>query len=161
MHGGSLRIFVQHDSHVVDDTVIIFREEETRMGVGTTKFYQDFASRAGVIQSQIHDQLGEFKAKGQRVAAYGAAAKGSTLLNFCGLTVEDIEFVVDRSPYKQGKLMPGAHVPVVPAEELAKRAPEVTLLLAWNFADEILDQQAAYRAAGGKFLIPIPEVRMV
>ncbi len=161
MHGGSLRIFVRHDSHVVDDAVIIFREEERRMGVGTTKFYQDFAIRAGVIQSQIYDQLGEFKAKGQRVAAYGAAAKGSTLLNFCGLTVEDIEFVVDRSPYKQGKLMPGAHVPVVPAEELVKRAPEVTLLLAWNFADEILDQQAAYREAGGKFLIPIPEVRMV
>jgi hypothetical protein len=95
------------------------------------------------------------------VAAYGAAAKGSTFLNFCGLTDKDIEFVVDRSPYKQGKLMPGAHVPVMPTEELAKRAPEVTLLLAWNFSDEILEQQAAYREAGGKFLISIPEVQLV
>jgi len=161
MHGGSLRIFVRHDSHTADETVTSLREEEVRLGVGNTPFYQDFASKAEAIRNQVHDQLSEFKAEGQRVAAYGAAAKGSTFLNFCGLTVEDIEFVVDRSPHKQGKLMPGAHVPVVPTEELAKRSPSATLLLAWNFADEILDQQAAYRVAGGKFLIPIPEVRLV
>ena len=117
MHGGSLRIFVRHDSHTADETVTSLREEEVRLGVGNTPFYQDFASKAEAIRNQVHDQLSEFKAEGQRVAAYGAAAKGSTFLNFCGLTVEDIEFVVDRSPHKQGKLMPGAHVPVVPTEE--------------------------------------------
>ena len=160
MHGGSLRIFVRHDSHRADETVASLREEEVRLGVGSTAFYQDFASKAEVTRSQVHDQFREFKAKGQRVAAYGAAAKGSTFLNFCGLTVEDIEFVVDRSPHKQGKLMPGTLIPILSCEELGNRAPEVTLLLAWNFADEILGQQAGYREAGGKFLIPIPEVRL-
>ena len=101
------------------------------------------------------------KSEGITLAAYGAAAKGSTLMNFCGLTAGDFAFVADRSPHKQGKLMPGSHVPIVPAEELAKRQPDVTLLLAWNFSDEILSQQQAYRAAGGKFLIPIPEVSLV
>ena len=160
MHGGSLRIFVRHDSHRADETVASLREEEVRLGVGNTAFYQDFAAKAESTRSQVRDQLSEFKAKGQRVAAYGAAAKGSTFLNFCGLTVEDIEFVVDRSPHKQGKLMPGVHIPILSCEELGNRAPEVTLLLAWNFADEILGQQAGYREAGGKFLIPIPEVRL-
>jgi len=160
MHGGSLRIFVRHDSHRADETVTSLREEEVRLGVGSTAFYQDFASKAEATRSQVHDQFREFKAKGQRVAAYGAAAKGSTFLNFCELTVEDIEFVVDRSPHKQGKLMPGTLIPILSCEELGNRAPDVTLLLAWNFADEILGQQAGYREAGGKFLIPIPEVRL-
>jgi len=161
MHGGSLRIFVRHDSHRADETVARLREGEIRLGVGSTTFYRNFASGAEVTRRQIRAQLGDIRAKGQQVAAYGAAAKGSTFLNFCGFTDKDIEFVVDRSPYKQGKLMPGAHVPVMPTEELAKRAPEVTLLLAWNFSDEILEQQAAYREAGGKFLISIPEVQLV
>ena len=161
MHGGSLRIFVRHDSHTADETVAVFREEEAQLGVGSPIFYGDFASRAEVIRDQIHAQLGDLKVKGQRVAAYGAAAKGSTLLNFCGLTAADLEFVAERSQHKQGKLMPGAHIPIIPNEELANRAPEVTLLLAWNFADEILVQQSAYREAGGQFLIPIPEVRLV
>ena len=161
MHGGSLRIFVRHDLHAADETIGIFREEEARLGVGTTEFYRDFASRAGVIRDDIHAQLGELKVKGWRVAAYGAAAKGSTLLNFCGLTAADVEFVADRSQHKQDKLMPGTHVPIVTTKELANRAPDVTLLLAWNFADEILEQQSVYREAGGQFLIPIPEVRLV
>ena len=161
MHGGSLRIFVRHDSHTADETVAVFREEEAKLGVGSPIFYGNFASRAEVIRDQIHAQLGELKVKGQRVAAYGAAAKGSTLLNFCGLTAADLEFVAERSQHKQGKLMPGAHIPIIPNEELVNRAPEVTLLLAWNFADEILVQQSAYREAGGQFLIPIPEVRLV
>ena len=161
MHGGSLRIFVRHDSHTADETVSVFRGEEARLGVGSPIFYGNFASRAEVIRDQIHAQLGDLKVKGQRVAAYGAAAKGSTLLNFCGLTAADLEFVAERSQHKQGKLMPGAHIPIIPNEELVNRAPEVTLLLAWNFADEILVQQSAYREAGGQFLIPIPEVRLV
>jgi len=83
------------------------------------------------------------------------------MLNFCGITSKGIAFVADRSPHKHGKLTPGAHVPVVPAEDLVKLQPEVTLLLAWNFADEILSQQVVYRETGEKFLIPIPEVRMI
>jgi hypothetical protein len=99
--------------------------------------------------------------KGKSLAAYGASAKGSTLLNFCGLGKDLIQFVADRSPYKQGRLTPGTHIPIVPPDELEKRKPEYALLLTWNFAEEILAQQQAYRAAGGKFIIPIPEVKIV
>ena len=161
LHGGSLRIFVRHDSHTADETVAALREEENQLGVGSLAYYQDFTAKASAIRDQLREQINALKAEGKTLAAYGAAAKGSTLLNFCGITADDLAFVADRSPHKQGKLMPGAHVPIVPPEELADRAPDVTLLLAWNFADEILAQQQAYRNAGGKFLIPIPEVRLV
>ena len=161
LHGGSLRIFVQHDSHPADETVAALREEENQSGVGSLGYYQNFAANASAIRDPLRAQITALKAQGKTLAAYGAAAKGSTLLNFCGLTAADLAFVADRSPHKQGKLMPGAHVPIVPAEELAQRAPDATLLLAWNFADEILAQQQAYRDAGGKFLIPIPNVRLV
>ena len=161
LHGGSLRIFVRHDSHTADETVAALREEENQLGVGSLAYYQDFTAKASAIRDQLREQINALKAEGKTLAAYGAAAKGSTLLNFCGITADDLAFVADRSPHKQGKLMPGAHVPIVLAEELAQRAPDVTLLLAWNFADEILTQQQAYRDAGGKFLIPIPEVQLV
>ena len=95
------------------------------------------------------------------LAAYGAAAKGTTLLNFCGLGREVIDFVVDISPHKQGRFMTGVHLPILSLEALRERRPDCLLLLAWNFAEEIMAQQAAYRKAGGRFLIPIPEVRLV
>ena len=87
-------------------------------------------------------------------------AKGSTLLNFCGIGRETLDFVADRSTYKQGRFTPGTHLPIVPAEELLRRQPSHTLLLTWNFVDEILEQQRDYRAAGGKFILPTPEVRI-
>ncbi len=161
LHGGSLRIFLRHDGHAVDETVPALREEESELGVDSLAYYQNFAANASGIRDQLREQIAALKADGKTLAAYGAAAKGSTLLNFCGITAEDLDFVVDRSPHKQGKLMPGSHVPILPSEELAQRAPDVTLLLAWNFADEILAQQQAYRNAGGQFLIPIPVVNLV
>ena len=161
LHGGSLRIFVRHESQAADETVAALRADENQLGVGSLAYYQNFTANASAIRDQLREQINAIKAEGKTLAAYGAAAKGSTLLNFCGITADDLAFVADRSPHKQGKLMPGAHVPIVPAEELARRAPDVTLLLAWNFADEILSQQQTYRDAGGKFLIPIPEVQLV
>ena len=137
------------------------RAEEAKLGVNTLDYFRDFSAKAGAIRTSLCEHIANLKSEGNPLAAYGAAAKGSTLLNFCGLTADDLAFVADRSPHKQGKLMPGSHVPIVPAEELAKRAPDVPLLLAWNFTDEILSQQQAYRAAGGKFLIPFPEVSLV
>ena len=129
--------------------------------MGSLDCYQNFTAQAAAIREKVREQITILKDEGKTLAAYGAAAKGSTLLNFCGINATDLAFVADRSPHKQGKLMPGAHVPIVPAEELAQRAPDVTLLLAWNFSDEILAQQQTYRNAGGQFLIPIPEVRLV
>ncbi len=105
--------------------------------------------------------LAELRARGHRVAAYGAAAKGSTLLNYCGVDCRTIEFVADRNPHKQGKLMPGVGIPIVPPQWLTLTKPDYVLLLTWNFADEILAQQSAFREAGGRFIIPIPDVRVV
>jgi SAM-dependent methyltransferase len=161
LHGGSLRIFVRHDTHAADETVAVLRAQEDELGVGSLDYCQNFTAQAAAIRETLREQITILKDEGKTLAAYGAAAKGSTLLNFCGINATDLAFVADRSPHKQGKLMPGAHVPIVPAEELAQRAPDVTLLLAWNFSDEILAQQQTYRNAGGQFLIPIPEVRLV
>jgi hypothetical protein len=99
--------------------------------------------------------------QGYRIAVYGASAKGSTLLNYFGIGTETVEFVVDRSDYKQGRYTPGTHLPILPPEELAARRPEYTLLLTWNFAGEILSQQEEYRREGGRFIIPIPRVEVV
>ncbi len=142
-------------------SVAELRTEEDRRGVGSLDFYQGFAGRVARLKTELCNLLQELKRRGYRLAAYGAAAKGSTLLNYYGIGRETLDFVVDRSPYKQGRLMPGVHLPIRPPHALLEDRPDYTLLLAWNFADEILAQQAAYRQAGGRFILPIPEVRVV
>ncbi|MDP7050962.1 MAG: class I SAM-dependent methyltransferase [Verrucomicrobiota bacterium] len=161
LHGGSLRIFVRHEGCEEDATVATLRDREAGVRVASADFYRGFAARAGRTREVLCEQVAALRTEGRSVAAYGAAAKGTVLLNYCGLNTEQIDFVVDRSPHKQGRLMPGVHVPVIAPDELATRRPDVALLLAWNFADEILAQQSAYRDAGGKFLIPIPKVRLI
>ena len=161
LHGGSLRLFVRQEHHEADETVAALLAEEKERGVTSLAFYQGFSDRADRIRKALREQITTLLAEDKTIAAYGAAAKGTILLNYCRLDTEQIAFVVDRSPHKQGRLMPGVHVPIVSADELAGRAPEVTLLLAWNFMDEILGQQIAYRNAGGQFLIPIPKVRLL
>ena len=104
--------------------------------------------------------LTSLKLEGKRLAAYGAAAKGSTLCNYAGIDTDLIDFVVDRSPHKQGKYLPGVRVPIRPVEALLEDQPDIALLLAWNFADEILEQQHEYRARGGRFLVPVPTPRL-
>ncbi len=124
-------------------------------------YYQKFGQEANRLKTELTSLLTMLKAQGKSVVAYGASAKGSTLLNFYGLGKETLAFVADRSTYKQGRLTPGTHIPIVPPGELEKRLPDFTLLLTWNFAEEILGQQGAYRRKGGKFIIPIPEVKVV
>jgi hypothetical protein len=135
--------------------------EEAAWGVTRADAYKPFADRVGRLKGELVALLRDLKSKGHSVAAYGAAAKGSTLLNTFGIGKDVLDFVADRSTHKQGRYMPGVDVPIVAAEELAERRPDYCLLLTWNFAEEILAQQKAYRDAGGKFIVPVPEVKVV
>jgi len=160
LHGGSLRLFIQHATHRSSPRVGELLEAERAQGVTTDEYYRDFANRVEELKTELTDLIRGLRAEGATVAAYGAAAKGTVLLNHFGLDHATIDFVVDRSVHKQGLVMPGVGIPIVAAEELERRRPDYTLLLAWNFADEILEQQHNYRAAGGTFIIPVPAISL-
>ncbi|MBP9903188.1 MAG: methyltransferase domain-containing protein [Verrucomicrobia bacterium] len=162
LHGGSLRLFAGHTgAHAVEPSVPELLAEETRKGVNALGYYAGFGHQVRTIRDELVALLAKLKQDGKRIAAYGASAKGSTLLNYYGVGADTLDFVADRSPYKQGRLTPGTHIPIVPPDELTRRQPDYTLLLTWNFAEEILAQQQAYRDAGGKFIVPIPNVKVV
>ena len=158
----SMRLFAAIEgAYAVQNSVMALLEEEKAKGVNSPSYYEGFAQRVFELKLSLMTLLGELKRKDKSIAAYGASAKGSTLLNFFGLGKDFLGFVADRSSYKQGRLTPGTHIPIVAAEKLTEARPDYTLLLTWNFADEILEQQRSYRQNGGKFIIPIPEVRIV
>lgn len=161
IHGGSLRIYAAHQgAHPIASGVTRLVAEEKACGMDHADWYNRFGDRVRKVKTDLCALLRDLKSEGHSIAAYGASAKGSTLLNYCGLGRETLDFVADRSPAKQGRLTPGTHLPIVPAEELAVRRPDYALLLTWNFAEEILQQQQQYRDLGGRFIIPLPEVRI-
>lgn len=160
-HGGSIRQYVSKipgESKVVADLLA----DEARLGIDRFgPYYESFASRVQVIRSTLLDLLHDLKRQGKRVAAYGASAKGSTMLSYLNATPDLIEFVVDRNVHKHGKFMPGTHNPIYDVPAIEQFKPDYLLLLVWNLKDEILKQQDAYRKAGGKFIIPIPNPTIV
>lgn len=160
IHGGSLRIWVGHErAHQIDPSVSRMLEEEEAAGLRGNRYYEALSNRVSGIRAALLQRIAEITGSGLRLAAYGASAKGSTLLNFCKVPEGAIEYIVDRSEAKRGLYSPGLHLPIVAPEELEHRQPDYTLLLTWNFSDEILAQQAGYREKGGRFLVPIPDLR--
>ncbi|NNC38834.1 MAG: class I SAM-dependent methyltransferase [Hyphomonadaceae bacterium] len=160
IHGGSLRLFVEPFEAPKESVLGLLRNERD-IGMDKPEYFQDFAARVNKLKSSLVTMVRDLKEDKYTVAAYGAAAKGATMLNFCGLTDEDIDFVVDRNTHKQGQLMPGAHLPILAPEALVELKPDYVVILAWNFADEILEQQADYRELGGKFIVPVPSPRVI
>ncbi len=161
IHGGTLRLYASPSASAVAGTrVTALLAEEAAWGVGTLEPYRAFAERVTEIKRGLRALLAQLKASGKRIAAYGASAKGSTLLNFCEIGPDTLDFIVDRSTVKQGKFTPGTRLQIHAPEKLLDDMPDYTLLLTWNFADEILKQQAEYRARGGKFIVPVPLPRV-
>jgi hypothetical protein len=162
-HGGSLRIYACHDEDLTHPTTeqasdLLAREE--------TEGFRDL-SRYGAFQEQVDetkrgllDFLIKAKREGKSVAGYGAPGKGNTLLNYCGIRTDFIDYTVDRNPYKHGRYLPGTHIPIFAPERIAETKPDYLLILPWNLKDEIMKQNAFIRDWGGQFVVPIPEVRV-
>jgi SAM-dependent methyltransferase len=161
IHGGSLRIHAsKQGKRPVESSVQAIIQEETTAGATTAEYYENFSRSVVALKKSLLELLSDLIEKGHSIAAYGASAKGSTLLNYCGIGKETLSFIVDRSSYKQGKFSPGMHLPILSTEALLEKRPDYTLLLTWNFAGEILAQQKEYREAGGSFIIPVPQPKI-
>jgi SAM-dependent methyltransferase len=159
IHGGSIRLWIAHPGTEVRPSVAAMLAEERALGMTHVDYYRDFAERVSALRGNLIDCLRRLKAEGNRIAAYGAAAKGAVLLNYAQIDGELIDFVVDRSPHKQGRYLPGVRIPIRAPDALLKERPDYVLLLAWNFEEEIRVQQAAYLRQGGRFIVPVPVIR--
>ncbi|MBA2724374.1 MAG: class I SAM-dependent methyltransferase [Actinobacteria bacterium] len=163
IHGGSLRLRATPIKRAikVGNSVAMMLRQEKDLGIDDPSFYSDFAHRVDGLLDELRVFLGERRDQGRRIAGYGAAAKGTVLLNALGIGTETIEFVVDETPYKQGRFIPGVRIPIVGPGALLTQMPDDVLIFAWNFADAIIEKEAAYRARGGVFLLPVPTPRVV
>lgn len=163
IHGGSIRLYVKKSasgiqaSGAVEELVLL----EKILKLDSFNTYLDFAARVDSLRQKLLGLLGKLKAEGNRIVGYGAPAKGNTLLNYCKIGTEMVSYTVDKNSLKQGLYTPGTRIPIFPVEKLLEDSPEYVLILAWNFADEIIQQQKAFRERGGKFIIPLPEPRVI
>jgi len=160
IHGGSLRLYIER-KEAVGESVRRLLAEEATLGVDKYPYYEDFSQKVQQIKASMRELLCSLKQSGKRIAAYGAAAKGAIMLNYIGVGSEVIDFVVDKNVHKQGKFMPGVHLPICDPAKLLQDKPDFVVILPWNFRDEILHQQEPYRQVGGKFIVAIPQPQIL
>jgi len=160
-HGGSLRIYGRHDedgAKPVGDRAIEMRQREHDAGYGRIETYGNFEEQVKETKRKLLEFLIGVRRQGKSVVGYGAPGKGNTLLNYCGIRTDFIDYTVDRNPYKQGKFLPGTHIPILHPDKIKETKPDYLFILPWNFKDEIMAQMSGIREWGGKFVVPIPEV---
>ena len=163
-HGGSLRIY---GCHIEDSTKLIsknvdrLRNNEIVEGISKVEYYTNFQEEIFALKREILDFFIKAKEKNKIICGYGAPGKGNTLLNFCGIRTDFLEFTVDRNPYKQGKFLPGTHIPIYSPEKIAERKPDYIFILPWNLKDEIINQLSFTGKWGAKFIIPIPKIEII
>lgn len=162
VHGGALRIFVaRRGFQTVQPSVVLMQAEEKRKGVDTLEFYTALKTKAARTSIQLNRLLFDLVREGKSIAAYGASAKSTVLLNYAGITRETVKFICDTTPAKQGRFAPGTHIPIIATEELLMRMPDYCVLLIWNFTDHVLKHEAEYTARGGRFITPFPEPKVL
>lgn len=163
VHGGTIRLYATHIESATQPAPAVQEHvqlEET-LGLATHAPYEAFAKRVQELRDTLIKLIADAKANGKRIAGYGAPAKGNTLLNYCGIGANDLDFIQDSTAAKQGLYTPGMHIPVVPPADFQANAPDIALMLAWNYQEEILGKEQAFRTNGGKFIVPIPMPRIV
>jgi SAM-dependent methyltransferase len=162
-HGGSLRIYAHHSddgSKPVTDRVLKLRAAEEAAGITTLDYYSSFSESVKATKRKLLEFLIEAKRQGKSIAGYGAPGKGNTLLNYCGIRTDFIDYTVDRNLYKHGKFLPGTHIPIFPTQKILETRPDYLMILPWNLKDEIMKQMSVIREWGGKFVAPIPRVQV-
>jgi len=162
-HGGSLRIYACHQDDAareIGERVIGLKQREVAGGLTRMDYYSSFGEQVKETKRKLLELLIKTKREGKSIAGYGAPGKGNTLLNYCGIRTDFIDYTVDRNPYKHGKFTPGTHIPIHGTEKVAETKPDYLLILPWNFKEEIMKQMESIRAWGGQFIVPIPEVKV-
>jgi hypothetical protein len=163
IHGGSILFHLQHRASGMKphESVAAALAKEKQLALIEPAAWQPFAERVARIRSELPALIRKLKSEGKRIIGYGASAKGNTLLNTCGLTKQELDYIIDNTPFKQNKIAPGSGIPVRPPETLLADQPDYALLLAWNFAKEIVGRETEYQKRGGKFIVPIPEPKII
>lgn len=160
-HGGSLRLHVRAAERAMPGRrVTDLRQRETAAGLGSLDTYRRFGDRVREVKAELLECLIALRRQGARIVGYGAPAKGNTLLNYCGVRGDFLEYTVDRSPHKQGQFLPGSRLPIYPPEHIVTTKPDYVLILPWNLRDEIMEQMAVIRSWGGRFIVPVPRVEI-